>query len=323
MIRRPRRNRKSDSIRDAISETKIHIEELIHPIFLTDGKNIKSEIKSMPDYFRLSLDFVLKEIEECLKLGLTHFILFPEIEESKKDILASYSYNQNNFYLKAIKDIKTKFPETVLITDVAMDPYSSDGHDGIYENGKILNDETLGILGKMSLAQAEAGADILGPSDMMDGRVLYLREILDKNNFKDTSIMSYSVKYASSFYGPFRDALNSAPKFGNKKTYQMNPGNSKEAILEAKIDFDEGADYLMVKPALHYLDIIYQLKNNFQIPIVCYHVSGEYAMLKFAIKNNAIDEKKAVEETLVCMKRAGADLIISYYSKFYAENFIK
>jgi porphobilinogen synthase len=323
MIRRPRRNRKSNSIREAISETRLSPKNLVHPIFLTDGTKQKTEIKTMPDFFRYSHDLSLFEIEECLNLGITHFILFPEIAESKKDRLATYSYSQDNFYLKSIREIKSKFPESVIITDVAMDPYSSEGHDGIFENDKILNDETLEILGKMSLAQASAGADILGPSDMMDGRVFYLREILDKNDFKDTSIMSYAVKYASSFYGPFRDALNSAPKKGDKKTYQMNPANSREAILEAELDFNEGADFLMVKPAIHFLDIIHQLKNKFLIPIVCYHVSGEYAMLKFAAKNGAVDEKKAVEETFISMKRAGADLIISYYSKFYAEEILK
>ncbi|HMZ66629.1 MAG TPA: porphobilinogen synthase, partial [Leptospiraceae bacterium] len=218
-----------------------------------------------------------------------------------------------------IQSIKKNFPEVTVITDVAMDPYSSDGHDGYVENGKILNDETLLILGKMALAQAEAGADILGPSDMMDGRVGYLRNILDKEGFKDVSIMSYTAKYASSFYGPFRDALNSAPKAGDKKTYQMDSRNSREALLEAELDYEEGADFLMVKPALAYLDIIQTLKNNFPIPIVAYNVSGEYAMIKAAAKQGWLDESKAMIECLTSIQRAGADIIITYFAKDFAK----
>ncbi|HMV45227.1 MAG TPA: porphobilinogen synthase [Leptospiraceae bacterium] len=319
ILRRPRRNRKSSSIREMISETNLNVSKLIHPIFLQDGLKQKTEIKSMPDFYRYSSDLALKDIEESLLLGIHHFILFPQIEEKLKDSKASLSYKKNNLYLKFIQSIKKNFPEVTVITDVAMDPYSSDGHDGYVENGKILNDETLLILGKMALAQAEAGADILGPSDMMDGRVGYLRNILDKEGFKDVSIMSYTAKYASSFYGPFRDALNSAPKAGDKKTYQMDSRNSREALLEAELDYEEGADFLMVKPALAYLDIIQTLKNNFPIPIVAYNVSGEYAMIKAAAKQGWLDESKAMIECLTSIQRAGADIIITYFAKDFAK----
>jgi porphobilinogen synthase len=317
MLNRPRRNRKSNSIRELVKETHILKEDFILPIFVEDTKNKITPIQSMPEYFRYSPDTAYKEIEESLELGINKFILFPQIKENKKDRFAKFSYNKNLFYLKFISSLKAKFPEATIITDVAMDPYSSDGHDGIVKEGIILNDETLTILGKMSLAQAEAGADIIGPSDMMDGRVLYLRNLLDQNGFKDVSIMSYSVKYASSFYGPFRDALNSAPKSGNKKTYQMDPANSKEAIMEAKLDDEEGADFLLVKPALHYLDIIYQLNQKFHKPIIAYHVSGEYSMLMLAIEKRFLNRRNAIEETLLSIKRSGAKGIITYLAKHY------
>ena len=229
MLQRPRRNRKSAAIRGLVEEISLHPKHLVQPLFLVDGKNKKNAIKSLPDIFQLSIDHALKEIEACMHVGVNSFILFPAVEDALKNKTATYSYSQKNFYLKAIKEFKKKFPECCLISDVAMDPYSSDGHDGYVENGKILNDKTLPILAKMSLAQAEAGIDILGPSDMMDGRVGYIRETLDGKGYTDTSIMSYSAKYASAFYGPFRDALESAPKSGDKKTYQMNPANKREA----------------------------------------------------------------------------------------------
>jgi porphobilinogen synthase len=319
IVRRPRRNRNTNSIREMVAETHLSCSQLIHPLFIQEGTKVKTEISSMPDFFRFSPDLALKDLEECLKLGIQNFILFPQIEEKFKDKKASLSYKKNNLYLKMIQSIKKNFPEATIITDVAMDPYSSDGHDGYVENGKILNDETLPILGKMALAQAEAGADILGPSDMMDGRVGYIRDVLDKNGFTDVAIMSYTAKYASSFYGPFRDALGSAPKAGDKKTYQMDFRNAKEAILEAELDFNEGADYLMVKPALTYLDIIQSLKQNFPIPIVAYNVSGEYAMIKAASKLGWLDETKAMVESLLSIKRAGADIIITYFAKNYAK----
>lgn len=318
-LRRPRRNRNSETLRTLISENTVPITSLIVPIFLQDGKKKKIEIKSMPDYFRFSIDLALKEVEECIKLGLKTFILFPQIDEGLKNKKATYSFAKNSFYLKAISEIKKYFPETVLITDVALDPYSSDGHDGLVQNGKILNDETLEILGKMAVAQADAGADIIGPSDMMDGRVQSIRNYLDTYKHKEIPIMSYTAKYASAYYGPFRDALNSAPKFGDKKSYQMNPANSREALIEAEQDFLEGADILLVKPALHYLDIIFQLNSNYNIPIFSYHVSGEYSMLKYAALNGILDEKLAVEECFLSLRRAGSTAIISYYAKFFAK----
>ena len=282
---RPRRNRKSAAIRNMVEETKLGVENLIYPIFLKDGNNIKEEVSSLPNNFRWSIDRLLPELESCLKLGITTYDIFPAVDEILKDKIASYSYAEDNFYLHAIRKIKETFPELVLMSDVALDPYSSDGHDGYVENGKILNDETLPILAKMALAQAQAGIDIIGPSDMMDGRVGVIRETLDDNGFTEVSIMSYTAKYASAFYGPFRDALNSAPKSGDKKTYQMNPANKREALLEAQLDFEEGADMLMVKPALCYLDVIQLLKDNFNVPITAYNVSGECAMVYAAAKN--------------------------------------
>jgi len=247
---RPRRNRTSPAIRKMVSETYLGVEHLIYPLFLVDGTQKKVEILSLPNNYRWSIDLLLKEVEECIALGIHSFVLFPVVEEEKKDEIASYSYASDNFYLHAIKKLKDAFPQIELMSDVAMDPYSSDGHDGLVRNGKILNDETLPILGKMSLAQAQAGIDIIGPSDMMDGRVGYIRELLDLEGYTQTSIMSYSAKYASAFYGPFRDALDSAPKQGDKKTYQMDPANKREALIEAALDAEEGADMLMVKPAL-------------------------------------------------------------------------
>ncbi|MGB0931244.1 MAG: porphobilinogen synthase, partial [Chitinophagales bacterium] len=256
MTRRPRRNRKNSVVRSHIRETHLGTEHLIYPLFLLDGKNKKIEIESMPNIFRLSLDNILKEVRVCLQLGIRTFVLFPAVEESLKDKTATYSYQIGNFYCAAISSIKKHFPEACIMTDVAMDPYSSDGHDGLVENGQILNDETLPILVKMSVAQAAAGADIIGPSDMMDGRVGAIREGLDVNGFENVAIMSYTAKYASAFYGPFRDALDSAPKSGDKKTYQMDPANREEAIKETLMDIEEGADIVMVKPGLCYLDIV-------------------------------------------------------------------
>ena len=318
MYRRPRRNRRSSAIRGMVRESRLHLDNLIYPLFLVDGKGIKEEIKSLPGNYRLSEDILLKEIENCQKLGLRNFILFPAVEEARKDREATYSYQPDNFYLQAAQKIKQEFPDTVLISDVAMDPYSSDGHDGLVENGEILNDETLPVLARMSLAQAEAGFDLLGPSDMMDGRVGFIRETLDEQGFTNTGIMSYTAKYASAFYGPFRDALDSAPKAGDKKTYQMDPANQSEALIEAELDTAEGADFLMVKPALNYLDVIALLKNNFELPIAAYHVSGECAMLIAACQNGWLDYEQAMPETLLSIHRAGADAILTYFAKDYA-----
>ena len=315
MLRRPRRNRKSQGIRDMVEETRLSVKDFIFPLFLIDGINQKVEVASMPGIYRLSLDLMLQEIEACLSLGIKAFDIFPAYPEVKKDKLATESYNPDTFYLKAIYKIKSTFPEAVVMTDVAMDPYSSDGHDGLVKDGKILNDETLQILGKMSLAQAQAGADILGPSDMMDGRVGYIRSVLDENGFTDVSIMSYTAKYASAFYGPFRDALDSAPKMGDKKTYQMDPANYYEALIEADLDTEEGADFLMVKPALAYLDVIRLLKDNSNLPIAAYNVSGEYAMIKASAERGWIDGERAMLESLLSIKRAGANVILSYFAK--------
>jgi porphobilinogen synthase len=316
---RPRRNRKNAIIRSMVEETKLGTENLIYPIFLQNGKGIKSEIKSLPNNFRWSLDMLIPEIEKCLNLGLKSFVLFPAIDENLKDKIASHSYASDNFYLDVIYQLKNQFSEINLMSDIAMDPYSSDGHDGFVENGKILNDETLPILAKMAIAQAQAGIDIIGPSDMMDGRIGFLRNALDENNFKEVSIMSYTAKYASAFYGPFRDALDSAPKSGDKKTYQMNPANKLEAILEAQLDFEEGADMMMVKPALCYLDIIHVLKEKFPIPITAYNVSGECAMVYAASQNGWLNYEATMSEMLLSIRRAGADGILSYFAKDFAK----
>ncbi len=323
ITKRPRRNRVSAAVRGMTQETHLPVEHLVQPLFLVDGQGIKNEVPSLPGTFRFSPDAVLKEVEECLKLGITNFMMFPAVIETWKDKEATYSYDPNNFYLKTATEIKKRFPETCLISDVAMDPYNSDGHDGYVRAGKIQNDETLPILAKMSLAQAEAGFDILGPSDMMDGRVGYMREALDEAGFTDTGIMAYTAKYASAFYGPFRQALDSAPKDlkdipKDKKTYQMNPANKREALIEADLDVQEGADFLMVKPALHYLDVIHLLKENYELPIAAYHVSGECALLLAAAKLGWVDLERAMPEALMSIRRAGADVIITYFAKEYA-----
>ena len=320
MYSRPRRNRATAAIRAMVQETRLDTANLIYPLFMENGKNVKSAIPSLPGIYRFSTDTLLKEIEESVELGIASFVLFPAIDESLKDKTATYSYHEDNFYLKAATEIKKHFPQIMLMSDVAMDPYSSDGHDGyVDEDGNIINDITLPILGKMALAQAQAGFDILGPSDMMDGRVGYIREELDEAGCSDVGIMSYTAKYASAYYGPFRDALDSAPKAGDKKTYQMNPANKTEALREAALDAAEGADFLMVKPALCYLDIIHLLKQNFDLPITAYNVSGEYAMLKAACMNGWLDYEKAMPEMLLSMKRAGADGILTYFAKDFAK----
>ena len=316
---RPRRNRKNAAIRDMVQETQLGIDNLIYPVFLKDGKKVKEDIPSLPNIYRWSIDLLLSELEECLSLGIRVFDIFPAVDDRLKDKMATLSYDPNNIYLKAISEIKSKFPEAVLMSDVALDPYSSDGHDGLVENGKIVNDKTLPILAKMSVAQAEAGIDIIGPSDMMDGRVGVIREALDEHGFSETSIMSYTAKYASSFYGPFRDALNSTPKSGDKKTYQMNPANKMEALIEAGLDIDEGADMIMVKPALCYLDVIHLLKEHYPIPVTAYNVSGEYAMVHAASRNGWLDYNAAVYEMLLSIRRAGAEGILTYFAKDFAQ----
>ncbi len=315
---RPRRNRKSEVIRNMVQENTVSVNDFIFPLFLIDGKNKTTEVSSMPGIFRYSPDLILKEIESCMKLGIKAFDVFPSINDKLKDKRATESLNKNGLYLKTLTQIKKEFPEACIMTDVAMDPYSSDGHDGLVEKGEIVNDKTLSILAKMAVAQADCGIDIIGPSDMMDGRVGVIREALDKAGHSNVSIMSYTAKYASAFYGPFRDALDSAPKFGDKKSYQMNPANSKEALIEAQLDTSEGADFLMVKPALSYLDVIKDLNTNFELPIAAYNVSGEYSMVKAAAAKGWIDGDKVSDEILLSIKRAGASIILTYFAKEWA-----
>jgi porphobilinogen synthase len=301
-----------------VQENTVSVNDFIFPLFLIDGKNKTTEVNSMPGIFRYSPDLILKEIESCMKLGIKAFDVFPSINDKLKDKRATESLNKNGLYLKTLTQIKKEFPEACIMTDVAMDPYSSDGHDGLVEKGEIVNDKTLSILAKMAVAQADCGIDIIGPSDMMDGRVGVIREALDKAGHSNVSIMSYTAKYASAFYGPFRDALDSAPKFGDKKSYQMNPANSKEALIEAQLDTSEGADFLMVKPALSYLDVIKDLNTNFELPIAAYNVSGEYSMVKAAAAKGWIDGDKVSDEILLSIKRAGASIILTYFAKEWA-----
>ncbi|GGF01058.1 porphobilinogen synthase [Hymenobacter cavernae] len=314
---RPRRNRKSQVIRDLVQETTLSVHDFIYPIFMIEGQNQVIEVKSMPGIHRFSPDRIIDEIGACVELGIKSFAPFPGLEDSVKDRLARESANPNGLYLRTVAEIKRQFPEVVLMTDVAMDPYSSDGHDGVVdpESGEILNDSTLEVLGQMALAQARAGADVIAPSDMMDGRVAFIRDVLDSNSFSNVSIMSYTAKYASAFYGPFRDALDSAPKKGDKKTYQMNYANRREALRELALDEQEGADMVMIKPALSYLDIIREVRNATTLPVTAYNVSGEYALVKAAAQNGWVDGEKTMMEVLMSIKRAGADAILTYFAK--------
>ena len=314
---RPRRNRKSEVIRDMVQETRLTTHDFIFPLFLIEGQNQAMEVKSMPGIYRYSSDKIIDEVGQCLELGINVFAPFPSISDALKDRLAKESTNPEGLYLKTVADLKRQFPDIVLMTDVAMDPYSSDGHDGVVdaESGEILNDATLEVLGQMALAQARAGADIIGPSDMMDGRVAWIRRVLDENAFQHVSIMSYTAKYASAFYGPFRDALDSAPKKGDKKSYQMNPANKREALRELALDEAEGADMVMIKPALSYLDVIHTVKERTHLPVTAYNVSGEYAMVKAAAQNGWLDGEKTMMEVLTSIKRAGADAILTYFAK--------
>ncbi|GAC1372121.1 MAG: porphobilinogen synthase [Hymenobacter sp.] len=313
----PRRNRKSEVIRDMVQETRLTTHDFIYPLFLIEGQNQTLAVKSMPGINRYSADRIIDEIGACVELGVKSFAPFPSINDALKDRLARESANPEGLYLKTVADIKRQFPDVVLMTDVAMDPYSSDGHDGVVdaESGEILNDATLEVLGQMALAQARAGADIIGPSDMMDGRVAWIRRVLDENAFQHVSIMSYTAKYASAFYGPFRDALDSAPKKGDKKSYQMNPANKREALRELALDEAEGADMVMIKPALSYLDVIHAVKERTHLPVTAYNVSGEYAMVKAAAQNGWLDGEKTMMEVLTSIKRAGADAILTYFAK--------
>jgi porphobilinogen synthase len=321
---RPRRNRKSSSIRDLVQENKLSLDDLIMPLFFIEGSSQVVPITSMPGQNRYSVDKLVNEVKELKKLGVKCVSIFPAVGESLKNKTASESYNPDGLNQRAIKEIKNVVPEMLIMTDVALDPYSSDGHDGLVsDSGEVLNDQTLEVLMKMALCQARAGSDIVGPSDMMDGRIGAIRSALEEENFNNTTIMAYTAKYASSYYGPFRDALDSAPKSGDKKTYQMNYANSIEALIEAKLDEQEGADILMVKPGLAFLDIVKLLKDNSTLPIAAYNVSGEYAMVKAAAMNGWLDYESVMLENLMAFKRAGADMILSYHTKDAALYFNK
>jgi len=313
--RRNRILRQSSVIRDLVTETRLSANDFIVPLFIVEGDNIKQEISSMPGYYRLSIDLTVKEVKELWSMGLKSVLLFVKSKDELKDNKGTEALNPNGLMQRSIKAIKDAVPEMLVMTDVALDPYSSYGHDGIVENNEIVNDATVDVLARMSVSHAQAGADFVAPSDMMDGRISAIRQALEENNFTKTGIMSYSAKYASCFYGPFRDALDSAPGFGDKKTYQMNYANRIEAIKETLMDIEEGADIVMIKPALSYLDIIREVKNAVDIPVSAYNISGEYAMIRAAAKMGWLDEDKAILETLTSIKRAGADLIATYFAK--------
>ncbi|MFT6631962.1 MAG: porphobilinogen synthase [Bacteriovoracaceae bacterium] len=316
-ISRPRRNRKNSSTRALIKENQVTVDDLIMPLFFLEGEKLKIEITSMPGQFRYSVDKLVEKVIDLQKLGIKCVALFPVVEESLKTSDAKEAYNPEGLNQRAVKAVKAACPEMLIMTDIALDPYSSDGHDGIVDKktDEILNDETLSVLVKMALVQAQAGSDILGPSDMMDGRIGAIRKALEENGFAQTSIMAYTAKYASSFYGPFRDALDSAPKSGDKKTYQMDYSNSDEAMRELDLDTQEGADFVMVKPGLSYLDIIYRMKKKSLLPVAAYNVSGEYAMVKAAANNGWIDGEQIMVEMLTSFKRAGADIILTYFAE--------
>ncbi len=316
LIQRPRRLRRTPGLRSMVRENQLTVDDLIYPMFVMEGENQKVEISSMPGCYRYTLDLLLEEIKQVSELGINAVALFPLIAEAKKDDIGTESYNPDGLVQRTVKAIKQAVPDIVVITDVALDPFSIHGHDGIVDdNGVILNDPTVEVLVKMAVSQAEAGTDIVAPSDMMDGRIGAIRQALDAAGYFHVSILAYSAKYASSYYGPFRDALDSAPKFGDKKTYQMDAANAKEALKEVELDIAEGADIVMVKPALAYMDIICQIKSTTNLPVAAYNVSGEYAMIKAAAQQGWIDEKKVILETLTSMKRAGADLILTYFAK--------
>lgn len=319
LTHRPRRNRKTEALRQMVAETDLRVSQLVLPLFLCEGKEQKQTISSMPGIYRMSPDVLLQEVGKAVALGVKSFDLFPALSETLKDPYGKESLNLQGLLPTTLKMIRDKYPDVTLISDVALDPYSSDGHDGVVKDGKILNDETVEILAQMSVVHAQAGADIVSPSDMMDGRVGAIREALDEEGFTDVGILSYSAKYASSFYGPFREALDSAPKFGDKKTYQMDFRNAREALREVELDELEGADMVMVKPALSYLDIISLVKSHTHLPVAAYNVSGEYGLIKAGAKAGIIDETRAMVETLYSIRRAGADIIFTYFALPMAE----
>lgn len=311
---RPRRNRKNEAMRSLIRENIVTPKDFIYPLFIHDA-DYKEEISSMPGAFRHSLTTMMEEIEEAVRYGVSCFILFPKVPDALKTNYAEESYNPNGIVPRALHMIKSKFPDVIMCTDIALDPYSSMGHDGVVKDNKILNDVTIMQLQKQAVMQARAGSDIVAPSDMMDGRIGAIRDALDSEGHTDTSIMAYTAKYASAYYGPFRDALDSHPGFGDKKTYQQDPANGREAYIETALDIAEGADILMVKPGMPYLDVICRMRQSSHLPIAAYHVSGEYAMMKAAAEKGWLDEKKTVLETMMCFKRAGTDIILTYYAK--------
>ena len=316
-MNRTRRLRKNDAIRSLVRETKLSLDDLIYPLFIVEGSEIKNEISSMKDVFHFSVDMVIKEVEELISLGIKSIILFGVPDE--KDEKGSEAYSEDGIIQRAIREIKNIHPQMYIVTDICMCEYTSHGHCGILDEcGYVKNDETLKYLGKIALSHAEAGVDMVAPSDMMDGRVGFIRNILDENGYENLPIMSYSAKYASSFYGPFREAAGSSPSFGDRKSYQMDYANTDEAMREIHFDIEEGADLIIVKPALAYMDIIRRAKDNFNIPIVAYNVSGEYAMIKSAIDNKIVGEDIMIE-SLVSLKRAGADIIITYFAKDVAK----
>lgn len=313
---RGRRLRANEVIRSMVRETVIHKEELIYPLFVVEGEGVKEEIPSMPDNYRFSIDKLMEEIKEIYELGLKGVLLFGIPDH--KDELGTSAYCEGNIVAKAISEIKKYYPDMYVVADVCLCEYTNHGHCGFIENGYVNNDKTLPLLAKAAVSYAEAGADMIAPSDMMDGRIGYIRKALDDAGFVNTVLMSYSAKYCSSFYGPFRDAADSAPKFGDRKTYQMDPANGREALKEILADVDEGADIIMVKPALPYLDVIKTARENVNVPVCAYNVSGEYSMIKAADKMGWLDGKKAAMESLVSIKRAGADIIITYFAKEFA-----
>lgn len=316
LTQRPRRIRRTDALRRMVQETQLSVNDLIYPLFVMEGENQKVEVSSMPGSYRYTLDLLLKEVAEAYELGIPAIALFPLVAEDRKDNAGTESYNPEGLVQRTVRAIKQEIPDIMIVTDVALDPFSSKGHDGIVNDaGEILNDETVEVLVKQSVSQAEAGADIVAPSDMMDGRIGAIRQGLDAAGYTQVGILAYSAKYASAYYGPFRDALDSAPKFGDKKTYQMDPANAREALTEVGLDIAEGADMVMVKPALAYLDIIHLVRSATNLPVAAYNVSGEYAMIKAADEKGWIDGKKVMLETLTSMKRAGADVILTYFAK--------
>ena len=311
---RPRRNRASFQIRELVREVRVSASDLILPLFVIEGDKLEEPVFSMPGISRYSIDLVVEKAVEAFGLGIPAIALFPRIDKALKNSQASEAINPTGLIQRTVSIIKKTLPDIIVITDVALDPYSSDGHDGILFNNEIVNDQTVKILCRMAVSQAEAGADIVAPSDMMDGRIGFIRKALDEANFSRVGIMSYTAKYASNFYGPFREALNSGLKVGDKRTYQMDPGNSREALRELQLDTQEGADIVMVKPALPYLDVINRIRSQSNLPIAAYQVSGEYAMIKLAEKEGWLDISNAMEETLVSIKRAGADMILTYFA---------